>query len=81
MGDEAVRVAVRYMSRQSPKRAPKIAHEADAMGRVRPFNSREKAAGSKLIIKMTDSKSTTIIDPSDQSEKVFAFDHRQGSMT
>eukprot|EP00045_Choanoeca_perplexa_P012559 m.137426 g.137426 ORF g.137426 m.137426 type:complete len:975 (+) comp16054_c1_seq5:1658-4582(+) len=42
--------------------------------RVRPFNSREKAAGSKLIIKMKG-ESTTIVDPSDQSEKVFAFDH------
>eukprot|EP00730_Choanoeca_flexa_P004716 TRINITY_DN11781_c0_g1_i2.p1 TRINITY_DN11781_c0_g1~~TRINITY_DN11781_c0_g1_i2.p1 ORF type:complete len:975 (+),score=271.67 TRINITY_DN11781_c0_g1_i2:494-3418(+) len=42
--------------------------------RVRPFNSREKAAGAKLIIKMSGN-STTITDPEDNSEKVFAFDY------
>ncbi|EDQ92679.1 uncharacterized protein MONBRDRAFT_14025, partial [Monosiga brevicollis MX1] len=42
--------------------------------RVRPFNSREKAANAQLILKM-EGDSTVITNPEDNTEKKFAFDH------
>ncbi|XP_075250028.1 kinesin-like protein KIF28 isoform X4 [Convolutriloba macropyga] len=41
--------------------------------RVRPFNSREKSMGAKLIIKMSGN-TTYITNPSDNEKKDFAFD-------
>ncbi|XP_033735609.1 kinesin-like protein KIF28P isoform X3 [Pecten maximus] len=42
--------------------------------RVRPFNQREKNAGSACIISMKGN-STTITDPNSGQEKTFSFDH------
>jgi kinesin family member 1 len=42
--------------------------------RVRPFNSREKEAGSTLIVNMVGNQ-TIITNPDDKQEKKFAFDH------
>ncbi|XP_045187417.2 kinesin-like protein KIF28 isoform X2 [Mercenaria mercenaria] len=42
--------------------------------RVRPFNQREKNAGSKCILSMKD-KSTTIKNPDTGETKTFAYDH------
>ena len=42
--------------------------------RVRPFSAREKAAGSKCIVRMKGAV-TTLINPETQEEKDFAFDY------
>lgn len=45
--------------------------------RVRPFNDREKARDSKVVIDMPDGKRTGIRDPNNlkAEPKYFAFDH------
>lgn len=42
--------------------------------RVRPFNTREKTANSKLIVNMSGQQ-TIITNPENNEEKKFAFDY------
>lgn len=42
--------------------------------RVRPYNDRERAGGSKCCIKMKDS-TTIITDPSNGKDKPYSFDY------
>jgi hypothetical protein len=42
--------------------------------RVRPFNTREKTANSKLIVGMSGQQ-TIITNPQSEEEKKFAFDY------
>ncbi|XP_076100625.1 kinesin-like protein KIF28 isoform X4 [Mytilus galloprovincialis] len=48
--------------------------------RVRPFNQREKNAGSKCIISMSG-QTTTIKNPENNETKAFSFDHSYWSHT